>query len=320
MADLIDLVCHIDTPHYRDHLGPIWQALPNNVRGKDHGNYAAPDWQERPLLLAGYPEVERMAGRKYIYVEHGAGQTYIGLQGAAHGSYSGGRGHRNCIGFICPNQDVANRWLNAYPNTPVCVAGAPSLDPWHRDHHRRGPNPGDKVIGITFHWNAMWTGVQETQSAFDHYHRRLPDVIAQWRNQGWTVLGHGHPRDWVKKFAPYWAELGVETVGHTELLDRANVLVADNTSVQAEFLSMGRSVIFLNCPAYRKDVDHGGRFWLWPEQGVSVDNALALAAVDLESLPLPTWHPYAYADGHASQRAASFISEIVTELQPSFHI
>lgn len=72
-------------------------------------------------------------------------------------------------------------------------------------------------------------------------------------------------------------------------------------------------VVWLNSPAYRKEVWHGGRFWKWPQYGgPTIDNPASLAELDLDGLQVPTGHPYAYADGLASQRAADFIVTLLT--------
>ena len=303
-------------PHYRTHLLPIFEALPDDVRGKDWGD-AMRIPPDRTLLLGGYADVKRHALNRYVYVEHGAGQSYVGMDYGVLPFYSGGHGHNNAIGFICPNDEVASRWVKIYPDTPVAVVGCPRLDPWHSG--LRGKQVEDRTVAITFHWDAIFTGVHATASAFGHYYDCLADVIFNWRNQGWTVLGHWHPR--YPAVAQFWEQLsgqfGVEVVADAdEVLDRASVLVADNTSMQADFLSLGRPVVWLNHPTYRLDDVHGGRFWVWPTLGgQSVSSPEDLRRIDLASLPEVTGHPYAYADGRASQRASSAIRSWISANQ-----
>lgn len=287
-------------PHYRDHIRPVLDAL------KEMGDEPVKSYP----LIAGFQDVQSHPGVDYVYIEHGAGQTYRGMESGAAGSYAGGRGHNRCIGFVCPNDSVAQAWRTQYPMTPTAVVGCPKLDSWHAGDHGE---PERNTVAITFHWNAEWTGVPETRSAFPEFVDGLAEVITSWKRQGWHVVGHNHPR--YSAVADFWqqkeiAALGVEYVSQSsEVLSRASILVADNTSLQAEFLSLGRPVVWLNSHAYRLDVDHGGRFWEWPNTygGCQIDSAQSLAALDLSQVSPATSHPYAFADGFAAKRAASAI-------------
>lgn len=277
-------------PHYRDHLEPIWAALPDDLKLK------GPMERFDRLLIAGGPDV--VNGHPYVYVEHGAGQTY---RGVSVKGYAGGEHHQECKLFICPNERVADRWRARYPDTPAVAVGCPKLDVWHRPD---GPRPESKTLAITFHFDLNL--VPETRSAFPFYKAGLPRMVESYREQGWTVYGHAHPR-YESVLKPYWARIGV-TWTENALRD-ASVLIADNTSLQAEFLSCGRPVVALNAPWYRRDVHHGERFWAWDL--THVDDADGAASLALDDLSVPSEHPYAYADGLASQRAAHAISAVL---------
>lgn len=261
-------------------------------------------------LVGSYDDLKTNFDRPCVYVEHGAGQSYVGLNRSATPFYSGGEQHRNVALFLCPNEEVARRWKNVYPDKPAVVVGCPRLDPWHIGN--RGQHE-DRTVAITFHWPADLTGVPETMSAFGEYFEVIKnDVISKWRSEGWHVIGHAHPRH--PALIDFWLsheirDLGVEYVAKSaDVLDRATVLVADNTSLQAEFLSLGRPVVWINHSLYRKNVEHGGRFWLWPTYGgQQIDTPSDLARLNLDNLSLPTRHPYAYADGHATERAVGAI-------------
>lgn len=298
--------------HYREHLEPIWRLLPEDLRGTDWGDRPSRQ-RDRIHLVAGYADIERNPYNKFVYVEHGAGQQYVDLARGADAHYSGGRGHQHTVMFLCPNQDVADRWLSSYPLKPAAVVGCPRLDDWHAG---RRPSGDPKTVVITFHWDAAFTGVPETKSAFGWYMSSLLDFVQKWTRMGWTVLGHHHPR--YPALAAFWrlpemVEAGVQpTPNVADVLDRASVIIADNTSLQAEFMSLGRKVVWLNHPEYRREVQHGGRFWTWPQRaGVQIESPSHLLQLDLAELETATWHPYAYADGHASERSVEALISIL---------
>lgn len=300
-------------PHYLAHMQPIWDLIPESHR---HSR-GLPGY----MLVGGYADVKSYPTRDYIYVEHGAGQSYTEpldehLFRQTRAFYSGGNGHQRCGLFICPNQEVADRWTAKYPDKPTAVVGCPKLDPWHAGL-RGAPEP--QTVAITFHWDALFTGIPETASAFSYYLPSLIETIRQFRSQGWQVLGHSHPRyPAVRKFweSPEISELGVEYASAEDVLDRASILIADNTSMQAEFLSLGRPVVWLNAPFYRHDVHHGGRFWDWPSNygGTVVETGAELSSLDLSQVTAtpPTGHPYAFADGQASVRASDAIVSLIS--------
>lgn len=309
---LVDLVA--EHQHYLDHLLPIWNALPAETRGTVYKvGEVAREGFGRLLMVGGYSDVIRYAHRPVIYVEHGAGQSYHDLPLSVAPFYSPlqpSKQHRNVIGFICPNDEVAARWSGSY-DRPTFVVGCPKLDPWHsslRSEH------DPRTMAITFHWEppaSVWTQVPELLSAFDLYWPVIAESIARWREQGWRVISTSHPRaEPVKQF---FLGLGVEfTDLSSDILDRAEILVADNTSLSAEMMSLGRGVVFLNRPEYRREVQHGGRFWQWPERtGVSIDSPASLVNLDLDSVPASSWHPYAFADGLAAERAAAAVVSLL---------
>jgi hypothetical protein len=278
--------------HYRDHLLPIWEKLPAEYK------LEGPFEQFDRLLIAGGPDIRH--GHPYVYVEHGAGQSYAGVSVPG---YSGGNGHEECELFICPNSAVAARWLGRYPNKPVAVVGCPRLDKYH------GHVPPPRTVAVTFHFDLPL--VPETRNAFKHYQASLGQVVNEYRSQGWRVLGHAHPR-LTKDLKPTWERLGVEWT--PDPLRDASVLIADNTSLLAEFLALGRPAVALNAPWYRRDVWHGGRFWEWPL--VYIDGPDDLLSLVLDELSPPGWHPYAYADGRASERAVAAISSLLESDRP----
>lgn len=280
----VDAFC--SQPHYLEHLAPVWFELSGEVRGRfyvaglladSHNGEGIPGWTvgyppPGPGLLtlvAGAPD-ELAIARPVIYLEHGAGQTYRGDPDPAvrdHPGYSGSPGHDRVRLFLCPGRAVVDRWRARYPHTPAVAVGCPRLDHWHRRPAK--PAGAPPTLAVTFHANNVLT--LETRPAWKHYEDGLPEAVRELREAGWQIIGHGHPKLW-RPLAAYWQAIGVEAVQSIdEVFARADVLAADNTSAAPEFATLGRPIIWLNAPWYRRDVDHGGRFWDWAGAAVSVD-------------------------------------------------
>lgn len=312
--------------HYADHLWPIWKALPAALRGESYAGNGTSWWgdrlparyrpTDRLVLVAGFVDVQRLGNVPIVYVEHGAGQSYTGdPKVAVHASYPGGRHPANVVGYLCPAERVARQWWGR--GAAVGVVGCPRLDPWLSG--ARG-DPGRRTLALTFHWNCEVTA--ESRSALPHYRRALPGLIAQWRAQGWEVLGHGHPRAW-GQMNRLWHDLGVEAVRESaRVLDRAGLLIADNTSLLYEFAALDRPVVALNAPWYRRDVHHGLRFWnLVP--GVQCDGPDDLAGLDLagqvdldpegRSRRIVVGQVYSHSDGSSGQRSADWLAELMED-------
>lgn len=302
-------------PHYRDHLAPIWAALPDELRGTWWGPYGRRVDRSFTantsgvLLVAGaLDRVKAAPGRPVVLLEHGAGQSYDGdPSGARHASYSGGADWQAAVGFLCPSERVADRWRAAYPGAEAVAVGCPRLDRWHGHRPLRTLRP---VVAFTFHWDCAL--VPETRSAWAHYERAMPAIVAELRGAGWSVVGHSHPR-WKSALARRWHELGVPYVASLEeVMETADVLVADNTSALYEFAATGRPVVALNAPWYRRDVEHGLRFWSHVPGVQADDPSMVAAAVRAAAADHPSIrekreavvaHVYGTLDGHATQRA-----------------
>lgn len=280
--------------HYLDHLLPLWDALPTEVKGTLyvtrplHGEgrtLGFPRGDGPPVLVASLKDSLVCKTRKRIYLEHGAGQTYEGDPRAArNGAYSGGEGHEGTILFLCPNEEVAERWRRRYPDVPAVAIGSPRLDRYKNykslcktgrppagilaaqasgQAHGAGADSGSSsaveksaplTIAISFHWHC--TICPEADWAFPHYERILPELAERY-----TLIGHGHPRSF-RYLAHRYKRLGIEAVqSFDEVVRRASVYVCDNSSTMYEVAALGIPVVALNAPWYRRDVHHGLRFW-----------------------------------------------------------
>lgn len=324
--------------HYRAHLAPVWAELEERgLTGAWYGRLPDPPLRSRtsdgPILVAGFADYLRTTG-PVVFVEHGAGQSYDGDSSVVgNGCYSGGDDLDRVVLFVCPNEQVAARWRGRYPSTPAVAVGCPKLDRWHGrlsstrcpessrvlvPVERDGLRGPARVVAVTFHWQCPL--VPETLSAWPYYNRQLTALRDWCADEGVILLGHGHPRLW-GAIERRWRSLGVERVrDFDEVLDRATLLVGDNTSALPEFASTGRPVLWLNAPWYRRDVHHGGRFWQWPAGQVTVDEpgqlidgvqaALGDSTHARQSREAMVRSIYAHVDGLAARRAADAIQEV----------
>lgn len=178
------------------------------------------------------------------------------------------------------------------------------------------------AVAFTFHWNCSL--VPESRTAFPFYQGELARVVTELRCSGVELVGHGHPRAYGNLEA-VWRRLKVRAEPSFEgVVARASVLVADNTSAMYEWAALDRPVVVLNAPWYRRDVDHGLRFWSHVP-GRQVDapgellDAIRAAVVDpsdgAELRRAATAEVYARRDGRAASRAAAAIVEVL-DAQP----
>lgn len=315
--------------HYWDHLAPVADALRSATTAPLRGVEAPPgrpwgtplrrDRSGAIWLVASAADAQRVGpGVPVIYLEHGAGQSYRGDERSrSSGSYAGGDGLDDVILFLCPHETVAARWRARYPSTPAVVVGSPRLDRWHASSEGRKGEAGP-VVAVTFHWpNSL---CPESQWALPHYRSHLHDLRTAVEAAGGELVGHGHPRAW-RQLRREWVRHGIRPVEHLDdVFDQADVLVADNTSAAVEFASLGRPIVWLSAPWYRRQVDHQGRFWLWTEGMPHVEQPEDLVPTVLAVLSDggAAWadgharmvaSAYAHTDGHAAQRAADAIVE-----------
>lgn len=240
-------------------------------------------------LVAGWKDYRATQG-PVIYLEHGSGQTYQGAED--NPCYSGGKGLDRVILFLCPNETVAARWRARY-DVPAVVVGSPKLDALRSV-------PVGTETAISFHWDCRVA--PEARSAYKHYAPGFKRLSEEH-----PLIGHGHPRI-IRRLRPIYEKAGIEVVeDFAEVVKRAGTYLVDNSSSGWEMAELGRRVIWLNAPFYRRHVHHGLRFWTSMPQ---VDNVEEIPEA-LENAP--TIKPsgvYDYED--ATRRAVEAICQMTS--------
>lgn len=291
-------------PQFIDHAAPVWHALGADVRGRflteehllEHAaaRGIAAEAIDPRTIRAGRPPranpgegptafvvsigdtkvARRLGYRRFAFMEHGAGQAYLGGRGIAHPSYAGGADREDTSLFLVPNDYSADLWRRAYPDATVEVVGCPRLDTLPA----REPGPAP-VVAISFHWPSFVA--PEAGNALGHYLRALPALAARFH-----VIGHAHPKgDWPVRMARIYRKAGITFVPDFDDVSRqADVYVCDNSSTLFEFAATGRPVVVLNAPQFRRNVNHGGRFWDWAGVGVQVNEPVELVPAVEEAL------------------------------------
>lgn len=307
----VDVIASL--PHYLAHMLPIWERLPDDMKGDIHDLVypVSPPARHRIGMVAGWQDVQTLRPHhRMIYVEHGAGQTYEGDEKSALQpgySASGGFRHGGVELFLSPSPTVAARWKTA----PAHAVGCPKLD-----EYILMPPVTDRAVCFAWHWDS---GVSpEARTALPHFVAVLAEVVDRFTQAGVTVYGHGHPR-WEGAIDRVLSECGM-TVLRTEreVFNKAAALFVDNSSIGLEFLALGRPVVWMNAPWYRRNIHHGGRFWNWTNGVPTISEPAELITFDVNTLltkPISTQAQqtvidvYGPMDGNASQRAADVIAQ-----------
>jgi hypothetical protein len=249
------------------------------------------------------------SGAITVLMEHGAGQTYQ----SSHASYAGGShaARDNVSLFLVPGQRPAEKLRAKHPRTPVVEIGCPKLD--KRITKPRPERQTDKpTVVFSFHWDCKV--VPETTSAFPFFRRGI-ELVA--RRNDYRVLGHAHPRA-MKSLRPWYQTRGIEVVEHFDsVLEEADVYVCDNSSTIFEASAVGIPVVLMNSPRYRREVEHGVRFWEAADIGPNANRAAELPRRIAEALnPSPEQQAateravnliYSVRDGSSTIRAVEAI-------------
>ena len=328
--------------NYFDHIAPVWDALPLEARGTfwvtdylqdyawahmQHSLYLfaydstsdspvlPPIYGKHPILVAAYGDLifakKTSPERPVLYMEHGIGHTF------GKAAHPNGRGKRDLVSlFLAPNEYTAKK-IREVRKTPIEVIGTPKMDKWFTDYLRTSTRNDPPVIAIGFHHGHKNTPVPESGSAFEHYVDILPSLTEKFK-----LLAYAHPLA-EKHQRPIYEALGIPfTTDFFRVMKMADICINDLSSALYEFLVTGKPVIVLNAPWFRRDVQHGIRFWDYSDIGINVEDPKELSvAIDL-TLRKPYFHAeerekalrdlYPYL-GQASRRAANVIVQYLEE-------
>lgn len=304
--------CLAREPHHIKHAMAVWGALPDNLRGnfytKAH-DYA--ESENKLTLVSSYGDLKIVShlGRKAIFMEHGIGLHYRTI----HASYAGSLKDRECVVLrLSPNKLHAATERKVL-KCPVVVVGVPKMDVWAGKKYSK-PRRNNLTIAASFHFDA--TVCPETRSAWRYYIRGVSDL-----NHDYNVLGHAHPRLF-RKLNNVYKNMSIKPEGDFEVIMRkADIYMCDNSSTIYEFAFLGKPIILLNSPLYRKNVNHEGnpRFWRHADIGYNVEKPSELAKAvewtysnwDINRLRQKqiVKEMFTFTDGKCAQRAVDAIIE-----------
>lgn len=321
-------------PHFADFLAPLYHAMPEDRRGVFYARGRARDEARRlgvsfqsgapknaPLVItASYEDYRAVKPSRVILVNHGIGQTYKGVpsetKAADNPCYSGGNHRDRVVLHICPSQRDAE--VNRVSGQLAAAIGPYKLDPWLPRYRIENPEP---VVAISQH--ADIHVCPETRWSFPHYKQAFIRLAEHASNLGIRLLGHSHPRV-VRTLQPFWESVGVEFTPHfSDVLDRADLYMVDNSSTLFEFAATGRPVVVLDAPWYRTQVEHGLRFWSAADVGVRIQDPHDLEQAiltALEDVPLlrkrrerivSQVYDGVALDGRATERAVKAILDLM---------
>jgi hypothetical protein len=312
-------------PHFLEHLAPTFKAVNGArfyvanellVRAEELGVQALPlqarqDTNITVVAAFGDLKKARANGARVILSEHGAGQSYQGVQS---GSYIGGADRRGVIAVLVPGANQANRHRLAHPMIPAYEVGVPKLDYLHRNLDKANAGIDREKVLISFHWDCKVA--PETRSAFRFY----KPIIRQMKDD-FKITIHGHPRASKehRAFAEHFKLDYIESFA--EAIESNWIYCCDNSSTIFEWASLQRPVVVLNSHLYRRNINHGMRFWEYADIGAQVDNPSAFPeilrrAMDNDAAYRPRREAivaelYQATDGQAARRAAQAIEQAI---------
>jgi hypothetical protein len=327
-------------PHYLDHIVEIWRQLSASGRGKfyvparlmDYARFKGVEPSEvrttspiskdvilptgpNPIVTSAYVDMAaaNQKLRTLIFMQHGIGMSFyadVGTRVRRLG-YAGGGGMQQYVNlFLSPNKYTENLILKQFPNALDVVVGVPKMDKWVGQPKPLNSKP--KVV-ISFHWQGHKV-TPEMGDAFEHFESALPLLSREF-----DLYGHAHPKVALSMKAKF-ESMGIPYIAtFDEVLRTADLYINDASSTIYEFCFVNRPVVIMNAPWFRRNVNHGIRFWDYSNVGINCDDPKDLvlaAAMALEDKDMDIVHnriravkdlfPYA---GDSARRAAEIIED-----------
>ncbi len=251
---------------YAHHLIPIYKAMPKTARGLFHVPTPLHTWLKNqgiepchlntnkgtgPLVTAGICDIETATRRPIIYVEHGVGMQYANI---CFAHLPGGHDARDRVNlFLSPSYRCGKIDQEAHPWAQVSIVGCPKMDKYFVTPNVPKP-PTTDYISFSTHWD--WPLIPETRSAWPEYRWALKEAARSYK-----ILGHAHPR-WGDKIYEDFKGIGLIPCREpNEIFEKSMLHICDNSSLLYEFNLLNRPSVVINSKHYRKNVQHGLRFW-----------------------------------------------------------
>lgn len=286
------LIFYANMPQYLEHLKPIYRAykgdkifiIKRNTRGAagviDSKTYSQISELKKILdtlcrlhkkvhyIVASYGNVRELS-KPYLpdipfaLIEHGAGQSYDSkIPGWCRGSNK--YMHRVKL-FMATNKYCLEPFKKNNPEVKAKIIGCPKID-WVE---KKPMTTDDPLIVFSWHWSC--NSLPETLGGFDYWKSEVVNV-----SKHFNVAIHGHPR-LQGDTEPFCLQNNIRFIkDFNEVLATADIYAIDNSSTMFEFALTGRPIIVLNNPWFRRDVNHGMRFWEFSNIGVNCDSRLDL--------------------------------------------
>lgn len=302
---------------YDHHMLPVWDVLPEKQRGTYYRDPKHIEPGPGLFLVASGEDYRHAvtAGKRVVMMEHGNGQVFR----HPNGKLIGHSGYAVVLRaaaelLLVPGPTPAQSYREAGNTAPIIEIGCPKLDRWVG---YAAPPADPPVVAISFHWDA--NTLPETGSAWREY-LAGPSCMTALGSR-YKVIGHGHPRIF-DKLRPIYERYGIEPVAEfEEVLERAHLYINDCSSTLYEFAATGRPVVVINGSKFRKNVQHGLRFWDAAHVGINCErpndllNAVEQALRDIPGVRAARQDAlsrvYTHLDGKSRWRARDAIMDLL---------
>jgi hypothetical protein len=286
------IVFYINQKHYIDHLEDVYKKLDvpkkliisddiesyvkekgldnvisvsNNFLLKNKLNKLKRTYNNMKIFVMCYGNVSRVdVGVPIIIGEHGAGQTYD----TSHIAYARGIPKSlNVKYFLAVNKHCYDNFKKNNPTLKSYIVGCPKLDKWKDKYKVNKENP---LIVFSWHW--LSRSIPEAYGGFMYWSPALKEL-----KESYNIAIHGHPSV-QDRVIPFTQANDIRFIKKFEdVVEQADIYAVDNSSTLFEFAAINKPVIVLNNPWFRRDVEHGMRFWEYADIGVQCNDVSDLS-------------------------------------------